>query len=503
MSPRDALSPLFSAYMFDGYESEGKIKFSLRANTGFFSIDKEDFISKSDNPAGYEIERAEETDLPSAARVSFIDEKIDFQIGSTGAQRQTTTSSRVSELRFPIVFPESTARKISEVVIQESWAARESMEVSLPPNKIALDPGDGILVNLSDRDFSFRINQVSKGENLEISTQGIDTTIYDAFSFGSGKSNSDVVTVFGKTVLRFLDIPLVSGDELSPWAPRLAAYQKPFPSAVNIYEDTGSDLILNDQIFAPTQMGVLAADLPAGPHEIIDEGNILQIDVNDTDFQVLSDTENNVRNGSNAIAVQTPNGDWEVLKFVNSSLQSGRRYNLSRLFRGQLGTYPVMENPIPAGQPIVFLNAETMTILDISESRKFDTIDWRYGPNVYPTGSLFYKSESHTGKAVGQLPYPVADIQFFKENANDVRIEWKRQTRFGGESFESSVVPLNEDAEMYEIDLLDSSDVLISTVSTTSPSYIFIFAPSIFKVRIYQMSASVGRGRPAQRTYGE
>ena len=502
MSPREALNPLFSAYLFDGYESQAKLRFKLRSDTDFFSIDSDEFVGTKENPAGYEIQRAQETELPAATRVSFVDESLDFQIGTSGSQRQTTTSARVVELRFPIVLTESIARMISDIIIQESWAARESVEFSLPPNRIAFDPGDGVLVNLGGRELAFRMNGVSKGNALEISAEGLDTTIYDSLVSGGGGSSSETVTVFGKTILLFLDIPLVRGDEPAPWAARLAAYQGPFPPAVNIYENTGSDLILTNQLFIPSQIGVLATDLPAGPHEIIDEGNIIQIDVNDTGFQVLGDTETNVRNGANAIAIQTSAGDWEILKFVNSSFQSGRRYNLTRLFRGQLGTYPIMEDPVPAGQPVVFLDRTAIQVLDINEERKFDSIDWDYGPNVYPTGSPFFQSVNHTGKAVGQLPYPIADIQFFKVNATDVRIEWKRQTRFGGEGYESPEVPLNEDSEAYEIDLLDASDVLQMTVSTTSPSYVYTSAPSVFKARIYQISASVGRGRPAQRTYG-
>jgi hypothetical protein len=298
-----------------------------------------------------------------------------------------------------------------------------------------------------------------------------------------------------------MDLPLVTGEESRPWAPRIAVYQGPFPPAVNIYENTGSDLLLVNEVLTPTQMGILVTPLPAGPHTIIDEGNIIQIDMNDPTFQVLSETENNVRNGANAIAVQTSTGDWEVIKFVNSALQSGRRYNLSRLFRGQLGTYSIMEPIIPAGQPVVFLDTFSISALNIQEARKLDTINYRYGPNVYATGSSFYQDQIHIGKAVGQIPYPVADVQFFPGDGQ-VTFTWKRQTRFGGEGFEQPEVPLNEDKELYQIDLLDNSDVLLSTVEVTTPSFTFIGAPSIFKARIYQMSSSIGRGRPVTVIYG-
>lgn len=501
MSPREALNPLFSAYLFDGFETEGKLKFLLRANTPFSPLDIENFVAKKDQAGGYKLTRAQETELPTKSVVSFYDEAKDYQVGTVGASRQTTTSDVVTELRFPIVLPDNIMRILSEIVIQESWAAREKIEFSLPPSEVAFDPGDGALITIAGRELAFRLTQIQKGEDIEIQGESIDTSIYDALISGAGANASRTVDVVGKSILRFMDLPLVTGQEPRPWAPRLAAYQGPFPPAVNVYENTGSDLILTNQLFTPTQMGILVTDLPAGPHTIIDEGNIIQIDMNDPDYQVLSDTETNVRNGANAIAIQTSNGDWEVLKFVNASLQSGRRYNLSRLFRGQLGTWPIMEDPIPAGQPVVFLDPTSIVPLQIPEARKFDEIDYRYGPNVYPTGSGFYQDTTHTGQAVGQLPYPVADVQFFPGDG-EVTITWKRQTRFGGEGFEEATVPLNEDSELYEIDLLDGSDVLLSTVQVTSPTYTFTGAPSVFKARIYQMSASVGRGRPVTATYG-
>jgi len=171
---------------------------------------------------------------------------------------------------------------------------------------------------------------------------------------------------------------------------------------------------------------------------------------------------------------------------------------LTRLFRGQLGTWPIME-VIPIGSPFVILNRAGTNVLSISAERKLDAITWRYGPNVYGTASPFFRTETHTGKAVGELPYPVADVEFFKTAAADVLITWRRQTRFNGEGFDAATVPLNEDDERYEIDLLTNLDVLITTVTTTVPSYSYVGAPANFKARIHQMSTNIGRGRPVTK----
>lgn len=496
MSPRAALNPLFSAYLFDGFETEGKLKFLLRANTPFSPLDIQNFVSKG----GYKLTRLQETELPSKAVVSFYDEAKDYQIGTVGATKQTTTSDIVIELRFPLVLPDNVTRTLSEIILQEPWAAREKIELELPLSEIAFDPGDGAFITIAGRKFTFRMTGIQKGESLEIKGESIDTSIYDAVIAGSRVNSSRSIEIPGKSILRFMDLPLITGEEDRPWSPRLAVYQSPFPSAVNFYEVRGGHQELMNELNAPTQMGVLATNLPAGPHTVIDERNIIQLDMNNPNFQVLSDTEENVRNGANMIAVQTSTGDWEIIKFVNASLQSGRRYNLSRLFRGQLGTWPIMDGSIPVGQPVVFLDSSIVPI-NLPEVRKFDRIRYRYGPNVYAIGSRFYQERIYGGKATGQLPYPVADVQFFPEDGQ-VRITWKRQTRFGGEGFDREEVPLNEDYERYEIDLLNGADGLLYTAAVTKPVYVYVGAPPVFKTRIYQISASVGRGRPVTATYG-
>lgn len=499
MSPREALNPLFSAYLFDGWESGDLLKFQLRANTGFTTINSDEFVTRNENPSGYKLTRAQETELPQASRVSYIDEAIEFQVGSTGAEKQTGASVQTVELRFPIVLPADVVRVISEIIIQESWVAREKLELELPPSRVGMDPADGITTTLGGRTLNFRVTEINRGSHLEIKAETIESSIYDALVTGAAGALMGTVTVYGKTVLHFMDLPLVTGEESRPWAPRLAAYQGPFPPAVNVFEEVGSDLLLRSQITQPTQMGILAADLQAGPHTIIDEGSIIQVDWNDFNYQLTSDTEINVRAGANALAIRTSAGEWEIIKFINSAFQSGRRWNLSRLIRGQLGSYAIMEDPIPAGQPVVLLDSQSFGVLALDEESKNFALSYRYGPSAYQTGSPFFQSTSHTGRATGQIPYPVAHIEF--DRGTGV-ISWVRQTRFGGDGLEQPEVPLNEDNERYEIDIFTTGDVLLLSASVTTPSYTYAGAPASFKVIVYQMSTSVGRGRPSEATFG-
>ncbi len=86
-------------------------------------------------------------------------------------------------------------------------------------------------------------------------------------------------------------------------------------------------------------------------------------------------------------------------------------------------------------------------------------------------------------------------------------LTWIRRTRADGDSWEGEV-PLGEDIERYEVDILSGASVL-RTLSTTTPSVLYASADELtdfgaaqtsLSVRVAQLSATVGRGFAAQAT---
>ena len=83
-SPREMLTPLFTSFLFDGFESEGKVHFNLRSNLTTSVITLDDLVIDGGDFGGYNLTRAQETELPGAVRIAFIDEENDYQPGATG-----------------------------------------------------------------------------------------------------------------------------------------------------------------------------------------------------------------------------------------------------------------------------------------------------------------------------------------------------------------------------------------------------------------------------------
>ncbi len=85
--------------------------------------------------------------------------------------------------------------------------------------------------------------------------------------------------------------------------------------------------------------------------------------------------------------------------------------------------------------------------------------------------------------------------------ASGVTISWIRRTRIDGDTWVGEV-PLGEDSEQYEVDVLSGGDV-VRTLAATNPGALYAAADELddfgsaqasLTVRVAQISATVGRG---------
>ena len=89
-----------------------------------------------------------------------------------------------------------------------------------------------------------------------------------------------------------------------------------------------------------------------------------------------------------------------------------------------------------------------------------------------------------------------------RREASGIRLDWLRRTRRNGDGWEAVDVPLGEDAERYEIDILRSG-VVVRTLTSAQPFVLYGSAEELadfgepqssLSLRIAQMSAVAGRG---------
>ena len=92
-----------------------------------------------------------------------------------------------------------------------------------------------------------------------------------------------------------------------------------------------------------------------------------------------------------------------------------------------------------------------------------------------------------------------------RRGGSGVTLSWIRRTRIGGDGWGLDV-PLGEEREAYEVDIL-SGGAVVRTLASDAPSVLYAAADELadfgtpqgsLSVAIYQLSTTVGRGTPAQ-----
>jgi hypothetical protein len=222
--------------------------------------------------------------------------------------------------------------------------------------------------------------------------------------------------------------------------------------------------------------------------------------------QLASATALQLLAGANVAALRNTSGGWEVIQFTTATLVAAQTYQLSGLLRGQAGTEDAMEPLLAAGAPFVVLSA-SLAAIGLTAAQVGLPLNWRIGPAAKDLGSSNYVQVAHAYAGMGARPLSPVRLRGVR-SGGDLALSWIRRTRLGGDSWACSDVPLAEDSERYEVDILAGATVK-RTLNASTPDVTYTAAmqvadfgaalPSI-SIRIYQISAIWGRGSAATAT---
>ena len=102
-------------------------------------------------------------------------------------------------------------------------------------------------------------------------------------------------------------------------------------------------------------------------------------------------------------------------------------------------------------------------------------------------------------------PFAPVHLRGSRDGSGALTVGWVRRTRVGGGWTDGSDVPLGEESERYEVEILNGA-VVVRTLVSTVPTVMYSSADQTadfgapqasVSVRVYQLSAVVGRGVPA------
>lgn len=503
MGARDALQALELAFFFDSFESEGQIKFRHRGQINSkITITPDQMVEKKPNESLYNLTRAQETELPRSAKINFIDGNHSYQTRSLEGQQTIGMSKRVATAELPIVMEADKAQSLASKWVQESWAAREEGVFSLPNSFLSIEPSDILKLNVEGHTIDVRVTELNDTTYRALKGRSIDPQIYDDTVATTSLPENTLPEIYGPTKAHFFDFPLLSGNEIAHQG-YVGAFQSPWPGTIAFYRSPeDGNYTLNQTVDAPAKMGTLLNDLNTGPAGRWDYGNTIRIKM--ALGAPNSASKISVLGGENLAAIRHDNNIWEIIQFQNATLISENEYELQGLLRAQGGTDDALETIASSGADFLLID-EAIAPVNMSINEIGLSHYWRYGPAPYVIGHPSYQTKQIIYTARGLRPYSPVHLRAMNQNG-DFAISWIRRSRIGGDSWELNEIPLGEQTEHYEIDILNNGTP-IRTLASTSPSIIYSAgdqqidwgsAQQSYHVRVYQRAEIYGRGGYSQ-----
>jgi hypothetical protein len=501
MPARAALEALQRAYFFDGIESGGKIVFRKRGAAPVAAIAADDLAAAAAGdslPDDLSIVRQQEVELPAVVSVVYIDKDTDYEQSTQQSARSTTLSTQQSAVELAISLSANRARAIADTLLFDAWTQRQRYTFTTSRAYAALEPADVVTLSRAGTTHTLRIERKTESRSGVIQWEAAaeEPSVYtQSATGGAGEARSGVVAAPPVTAFWPLDIPLLRDtDDGQAFYAAAAGFGAGWRGAV-VYRssDSGATYAELAGITGAASAGFALTALPAAanPH-MFDEASTVDVEL--YSGALVSATELAVLNGNNAMLIGS-----EVLQFKVATLIGTNQYRLSGLLRGRRGTENQMGTHVVAERAIA-LTANALALLSGSLNAVLLLKPVSIGRTMQET-----TAQPFTYTGVNLDPFSPVDLQAGRDAANTITIAWRRRSRLGASLPLFYDPVLGEATEAYEVEIWNATFTTLRrtitglSAATTTYSVAQQTADtggvlSSYGVRVFQMSAVVGRG---------
>lgn len=499
MAPRAMLDSLALAFAFDAVEQDGVLRFRQRGGFPSLELSEDDLILPED-AAPARLVRGQDSDLARQVSVAFTEIGADYQRATAVSRRLVGASTRNAHAELAMVWRGEQTERRADIWLQDLWATREKLSFALPPSRLALTPGDVAALTVNGRRRLIEIEEVTDAETRAIAGRTIDPEVFNVALPPPRSVAATVPAAIGPPFAVALDLPNLGTDRPVVLS-RLAMFADPWPGAVAVWAlRDGASYSRAALATAPSIIGETLDDLSSGPTA---RWHHASVTVKLYGGSLSSAADLAVLNGANVAALRHGDGAWEVIQFAEAELIGERTYRLSKLLRGQAGSEWAMTSLLAPGAPFVLLDGHAVTIASGSEALE-RTMQLRVVAAGRDTADAAALALDVTPQATALKPLAPVHPRATRGGVG-VTLRWVRRTRTEGDSW-SGEVPLGEDREAFEIDIMSGAAVK-RTLTSDAPSVLYAAADEIadfgaaqthLTVRIAQLSATVGRGFATQ-----
>jgi hypothetical protein len=505
---RGGIDPLRAAWPFDVLQHGYKLLFKRRGSSSVATITEDELDARAagDNP-GVRITNSREMDtlLPSSLHLKYLDVVREYDTNEQPSYKGDG-SGHVVTVDIPVVLNADEASQAVAALHDLYWLERFDLSFVLPPTYSQLEPADVVTIPASYATFELRLtstNTLPDGR-IECRAKYNNAALYVQVAAGEeGQSVGATLTLAGPCIYQPLDIPLMRDDDDTAGFPvAMSGYLSGWPGGVLYRSDDSGETWADIKAFSPGQViGYATTSLSAHGGTLLDKASTLSVRL--YSGTLASVTEAQMFSGQNWFAYGA-DGRWEIIAAQNAVLQGDGSYILTDFMRGQRGT-EWATGLHAANDRIVKLNATTLEFVSVNTStigapRSYRAITT--GKGIDSDSSLSF---TYNGVNLECLS-PVNLTGDRHPSTNDWTITATRRSRY--DQWRDYVdAPLGEDSESYELDIFSDGTytTLKRTIAASTLSFPYPSADQVtdfgsnqstLYLKVYQLSATVGRGYP-------
>ncbi|MBB4007318.1 baseplate multidomain protein megatron [Allorhizobium taibaishanense] len=466
-SARSLIEPLTETFLIDVIEDGGVLRFRSRQAASLPAVETTVFVDTEDQALWNET-RGDATDYSSQAVLSFYDPANDYEDASVRSRRLAGSSQKLLSTDLPGVLDEASALSVVEAQLRDHRLSRRTLTLSVSPSLLALQPGD-VLSFPEGPSGRFLISRVEEGSALSLELREVAAPVSAAVTIASGtKVQTGRASQGFSPLLRWMDLPRYSDDDTGGFA-RAAAYASPWRKIVLSSSAETENYASRAVLEGPATLGALTQALSPGVSGRFDHANALLVRLSYGSFSSASRLS--VLNGDNRLAVKAANDVWEVIGFETAEELESGLWKLSGLLRGLCGTEDAMTAGALAGAESVLLNA-AVTALGLTDSEVGLDLNWI--AEAAGTSLAAIGPRSFSGGLRALTPLSPVHLRAVKAPDGVITLTWVRRGRTDADNWTPSDIPLDEESEIYQLDILDAAaSATLRSVTLMEPGYAY------------------------------
>jgi hypothetical protein len=519
---RDALEPLAAAFLFDLVETDGQMRAVKRGGAVAGTIAYDNLLRPQPSAGVLNEDRAQDRELPRRLTLRYLDVDRDYEVGAQTWQRPAapiSVSGSESTATVDVAVPMTAgeARSLARRLLMSAWRERNRVTFGGTPRHLRFDPADVLNVTRADgTTMRLRLTRADLGADYTMRFEAVEEDPADyaltapgvsGDYFANGMPAPYVTRGWAPNLPLLLDADDTNGTALREYL-LAGGYGDNWRGAEVALSDDLTSWTDLDAIVDGVRWGAAANALgaPISPWSW-DDVNTLTVWMMSGEPESATDLE--VLNGTNLAVLLTPStGTLELIQWRDAVQNTDGSWTLSRLLRGRRGTEDGSTNRA-AGDVFIILDDEAARLrLQSPASLLSATRYYRLRGQFDVPATATVITKASRGRA--ERPYAPVHITGTRDQSNNLTVTWVRRTRVGGELRDvSGVVPLAEASEAYEVEFINGNTVVRTVTGLTAPTVSYSAANQTADgitpgdpvgVRVYQMSALVGRGIPGSRT---